>query len=64
VVPSRASDDCLAAALHINIDHTRRKRRLLDGISPDAPEPVVRGEDKFGDGGQSIVVPLRWSAFT
>jgi hypothetical protein len=31
-----ASEDRIAAALHVKIDHIRRKRRLLDGISPDA----------------------------
>jgi hypothetical protein len=31
-----ASEDGIAAALHVKIDHIRRKRRLLDGISPDA----------------------------
>lgn len=38
-----ASEDRIAAALHVKIDHIRRKRRLLDGISPDA---VVILEDK------------------
>jgi len=38
-----ASEDRIAAALHVKIDHIRRKRRLLDGISPDA---AVRLEDK------------------
>jgi hypothetical protein len=31
-----ASEERIAAALHVKIDHIRRKRRLLDGISPDA----------------------------
>jgi hypothetical protein len=31
-----ASEDRIAAALHVKIDHIRRKRRLLEGISPDA----------------------------
>jgi hypothetical protein len=31
-----ASEDRIAAALHVKIDHIRRKRRLLDGISADA----------------------------
>ncbi|WP_246158980.1 plasmid partitioning protein RepB C-terminal domain-containing protein [Reyranella soli] len=38
-----ASEDRVAAALHVKIDHIRRKRRLLDGISPDA---VAILEDK------------------
>src|SRR5262245_58516923 len=31
-----ASEDRIAAALHVKIDHIRRNRRLPDGISPDA----------------------------
>ncbi|HQS13611.1 plasmid partitioning protein RepB C-terminal domain-containing protein [Reyranella sp.] len=30
------SEDRLAAALNVKLDHIRRKRRLLDGICPDA----------------------------
>ena len=30
------SEDRLAAVLHVNPDHIRRKRRLLDGICPEA----------------------------
>lgn len=37
------SEDRLAAALNVKLDHIRRKRRLLDGICPDA---AVLLEDK------------------